>query len=336
LPRENTPSPGGIGNEPYKSLSYRYTVDECLQECAHDQRCLGVEFVADTNSNLGNCNLIDDISPEITSEVTGFNYISSFVYSNLDSSITGSDALCFVKQDECYPYFEAEDLDDIMLNCYCPNNRKGFYTKKVKRTMNNTRYCGDDSEIDLRIKKAHANRMFHLCENWCLFQTENPEAESWYYDPWHSCWREQYAGVGAHTSYCNRVIRNPEAIEMQFLNHRSSLFCHSQQPTLSPSNMGSSWYLAGEEDSCDDACESRGKVCDENLTANVTLSSRATRGYFAEAGVTCVSEQVGKADWALPGYEVSTGICLLRNSATENTGCNWAVGVGYKRLCACV
>merc|ERR1719427_1015736 len=134
-------------------------------------------------------------------------------------------------------------------------------------------------------------------------------------------------------SYCNRVIRNPEAIEMRFLNHRSRLFCQSQQPTLLPSNMGSSWYLAEEEDSCEDACESRLKVCDENLTANVTESSGA---YFAEAGVTCASEQIGKADWALPGYEVSTGICLLRNSATENTGCNWAIGVGYRRLCACV
>ena len=40
--------------------------------------------------------------------------------------------------------------------------------------------------------------MFHLCENWCLFETENPEAESWYYDPWKRCWREQYAGVGTH------------------------------------------------------------------------------------------------------------------------------------------
>jgi len=336
LPKENTPAPDGFGGNPYKSPSFRYSVDECLQECAYDQRCEGAEFIADQNSSRGDCNLIDDLPLEIMLEENGFNYYSSKVYSNLDSSITGGDALCFVKEDQCNPYFEARELNDEMLGCYCPNNRKGYYTKKVKRTVASTRFCGNDPEIDTRIKKAQANRMFHLCENWCLFQTEDPEVEMWYYDPWNNCWREQFAGTGVHKSFCNRVIRSPDAIELQFVNHRRTLFCKTSQPTLSPSIMESVWYLAEEEYSCDDVCAKNGKVCDENLTATVIDGNSLAEGYYTEAGVTCASFKIGNVDWAFPGYEVSTRICVTRNSATENTGCNWAIGVGYKRLCACV
>jgi len=334
LPQENTPAT--FGGQPYKSSTHRYSVDECLQECANDQRCLGVEFMADSNSALGDCNLIDDIPVEITSQVDGFNYDPAAAYGNLDTSVTGGTALCFTKNDDCYPYFEASDLNDVMLNCYCPNNRKGFYTKKVKRTVTNTRFCGSDSDVDLRIMKAQANRMFHLCENWCLFNTDDPEAETWYWDPWKMCWREQYAGVGNHMSYCNRVIRSPDTIEMQFINHRTNFFCETATPTASPSVMDSTWFMADEEDSCDDVCIANNMVCDENLVASVEDPTPQSEVYFTAAGISCASIMTGEVDWALPGYETSTGACLTRNNATENTGCNWALGVGYKRLCACV
>ena len=81
---------------------------------------------------------------------SGFNYSSMESYTNLDSSITGGEALCFEKRDYCNPYFESADLNEVMLNCYCPNNRKGYYTKKVKRTVPNTRFCGSDTEVDDR------------------------------------------------------------------------------------------------------------------------------------------------------------------------------------------
>merc|ERR1719474_87837 len=196
LPHENTPA--GLGDQDYKNSTHRYSVDECLLECANDQRCSGIEFVADPSSQLGDCNLIDDIPVVITSMVnTSFEYNSTMMYENLDNSTTGANAICFQKENYCNPYFEAEELTDVMLNCYCPNNRKGFYTKKVRRTVNNTRFCGNDTEVDLRIQKAQANRMFHLCENWCLFLTEEPEAESWYYDPWKSCWKETNSRKGS-------------------------------------------------------------------------------------------------------------------------------------------
>jgi len=332
LPKENTP--GAFGGEPYKSKTYRYSVDECLHECANDQRCLGVEFVADSSSILGDCNLIDDIPLEIDNAVIGFNYNPEISYSNLDSTVTNGDALCFAKQDACNPYFEAEDLSDDMLNCYCPNNRKGYYTKKVKRTFNNTRFCGDDPEIEMRIQKAQANRMFHLCENWCLFLTDDPAAESWYWDPWKTCFREQYAGVGEHMAYCTRVIRNPDTVEMQFVIHRSTV-CQNEKPTEVPSVLASSWFIAIEEASCDHVCHSHGLVCDENLVASVVNPTSQTEMYFTEAGVACESIAIGEEGWALPGYHTSSQTCLVRNTATESTPCNWAIGVGYRRLCAC-
>lgn len=332
LPRENTV--GEFGGESYKNTTYRYSVDECLQECANDQRCLGAEFVADSSSTLGDCNLIDDIPIEIDSMVTGFVYDSDTTYSTLDSAVTNGKAMCFSKQSACNPYFEAEDLSPVMLNCYCPNNRKGYYTKKVKRTVANTRFCGNNSEVDRRIQKAQANRMFHLCENWCLFLTDDPEAESWYWDPWKSCFREQYAGVGVHMSYCSRVIRNPDTIEMQYLNHRSTV-CQKEIPTESPSLLDSNWYMAIEEASCDDVCDSVGLVCDENLVASVVDQTSQSEMLFTEAGVSCASISIGEEGWALPGYKISDQSCLVRNSATEKTPCNWAIGVGYQRLCAC-
>jgi len=226
LPQENTPA--ALGDQDYKNSTHRYSVDECLQECANDQRCSGIEFVADSSSSLGDCNLIDDIPVVITSIVnTSFEYESTIMYTNLDNSTTGGEALCFQKEDYCNPYFEAEDLTDDMLDCYCPNNRKGFYTKKVKRSVENSRFCGNDTEVDIRIQKAQANRMFHLCENWCLFLTEDPAAESWYYDPWKACFREQYASGDDHRAYCNRVIRDPNTIEIQFIYNRVRLSCNA-------------------------------------------------------------------------------------------------------------
>jgi len=203
LPQENTPAQFGF--ESYYSNTHRYSVEECKQECANDQRCLGIEFVPDDDSLLGDCNLIDDIPLNIT----------------ITNTDTDTQAVCMEKKDACYPYFEADDLDPTMLDCYCPNNRKGFYTKKVKRTVENTRFCGNDNDTEMRIKKAHANRMFHLCENWCLFDTENPVEEYWFWDPWRTCWREQEDD----SSYCTHIIEDPVTIEMQFLMNRREHFC---------------------------------------------------------------------------------------------------------------
>jgi len=343
LPEENTPTDDMMGN-PYKSTDYRYTVDECLLECSYDQRCLGVEFVADEDSATGDCNLIDDIPVAIENEV--FGYIYNSADTDLDSSTTGGVSLCWAKANYCNPYFEAEDLNDVMLNCYCPNNRKGFYTKKVQRTVNNTRYCGSDEEADERIRKAQANRMFHLCENWCLFETENPQRESFYWDPWKKCWRETYSGTGVHRSYCDRVIRNPDSIEMKFLNYRSDNF-HSCGVSLSPSSAPIAdsyvWVLSEVEDSCDDACLSQNYTCAEEATAQYMTRSELKTA-FSEAGITCADQYTSLTNsnydgFALPGYR-SSKFCVGRQatlSHLENldTDCSREIGAGWQRLCAC-
>merc|ERR1719295_2471211 len=60
LPKENTPA-GTFLNRTYFNDTHRYSVKECQRECRFDQRCRGFEFVADADSNRGDCILIDDV-----------------------------------------------------------------------------------------------------------------------------------------------------------------------------------------------------------------------------------------------------------------------------------
>jgi len=432
LPDANTPAnpdPTAVPNFGQTLPATDYSIQECAEECAYDQRCLGFELRPDAGSNRGECMLIDDIPVEMDNQGSWPSGTQSHIhsglavkgadqtghccegselafnvaqtadqctdacYENMDcnamsyasaiaggacalcsectlnsnalytsNEITGRlmlgspanfdtigrPALCYAKMDYCNPFFEAADLDQEMLDCYCPNNRKGTYTKKVKRTIANTRFCGSDAAVDDRIKKAQANRMFHLCENWCLFETHNPMTESWYWDPWHTCWREQYAGYGTHRSYCNRVIRDPMTIEQQFINNRSDNFCRkdpntgeiiveiTEEPTGQPSTFASTWSLAAEEESCDDACSSQGKQCDELTTNSLTTGNEGDIDTaVGQVGETCSSHTAGQEGWALPAIATADNSCVSRNPSTEYTGCNWATGVGYRRLCAC-
>jgi len=343
LPAENTPNVGfpmeNGQTEYYKSDSHIYTLDECKRECAFDQRCTGFEFWSETGDETGRCSLIDDLPVVMENGDTSTYANEAALLVETDFSVANlGGRICYEKRDYCHPYFGASQLSDAMLNCYCPNNRKGFYTKKVHRTVAATRYCGSDQAIDARIQEAQANRMFHLCENWCLFNTQDPRQESWYHDPWNQCWREQYAGVGTHRSYCYRVIRDPMTIEQHFIDSRSANMCPSNAqdntitntpaPVASPWAGSVTWRMAGEGDSCDDVCDDNGEFCDE------TQTNAGDGDDFASAGYTCTSTATGSEGWALPAL-YTDGTCLLRHGSTADTGCNLAVGVGYRRLCAC-
>jgi len=329
--------------DPYKSDTHRYSVQECLTECSYDQRCLGIEFVADKNSNTGDCNLIDSIEVGVENKSLSFDYTGE--HSNLDNSTTGGDVLCWGKIDYCNPFFGADDLNDDMLNCYCPNNRKDFYTKKVKRIENNTHFCYDDPLVDHRIRMAQVNRMFHLCENWCLFDTFYPEQESWYWDPWKQCWRETWAAVNVHRGYCDRVIRNPDTIELKFLNHRSEHFCGmSKPPTSSPvADSNTTWVLAEADENCDNACARNELECAAEQTATRFKTEVDLINAFAEGGFDCDPERVvmnrtRMAGWALPGVRGST--CVNRQVAPSHlsdlsSDCHRKIGGNWKRLCAC-
>jgi len=348
LPEENTPADSFLGRT-YFNDTHRYTVDECKRECRFDQRCRGFEFVADTESNLGSCILIDDVAIIVVDRPTPYEFAYTSNLSNLDSTVTGGDAICFEKFDICNPYFNASELSETMLSCYCPNNRKGSYTKKVKRTVSNTRYCGSDSEMDERIKLAHANRMFHLCENWCLFNTLNPEQESWYWDPWNTCWYETYSGPGAHRAYCDRVIRNPDSIELQFVNRRAQnlISCNKTMipPTLSPvEDVNVKYLFSAPAESCDDACAAKAKTCAAEQTARVFSSETELTNVFLEAGFTCKSDDIvmnrtNWQGWALPGlgygHICANRLPTLSHLEDLDSDCNRKIGNGWQRLCAC-
>jgi len=345
LPEENTPAGEFLGRK-YFNDTHRYSVDECKQECALDQRCLGFEFVADRDSSLGDCNLIDDIPigvVNVTYRYGDYNANDTNLYDTL-----GGNAVCFEKRGYCNPHFTSEELNDTMLECYCPNNRKGSYTKKVKRTMNNTRFCGDDSSMDERIRYAQANRMFHLCENWCLFNALNPELESWYWDPWKSCWRETYSADGVHRGYCDRVIRNPDSIELKFVNARSSniLSCNvTRTPTEAPVDDVNTTYFLGEElESCDDTCARNNLTCAADQTARRFSNETELIEAFAEAGHYCDVDRVTMNNtryhgWALPGLRRGR-FCTNRQPTLMHledldSDCHRIIGENWQRLCAC-
>jgi len=370
LPGENTPNNNGKGGFPmagglredYKANDYLYTLDDCKMECAYDQRCVGFEFQASTK-RTGACRLIDDVPMEV--KASAFDSSPEFSVYDENSLLAHEDwstlkgMICYEKDYDCNPYFTEDQLDDVMLQCYCPNNRKGFYTKNVVRTVAATKFCGSDPQGDItkRIREAQANRMFHLCENWCLFNTQLPRTESWYHDPWKECWREQYAGVGTHRSYCYRVIRDPYTIEQLFIDTRSTKMCKTGRDgdntdimpvynTVDPSTI--SFHLADAEDSCEDACIKLGKRCNENIAAQIYTDSNTwpNNPFTGLPGVSCTEFTEGRKGWAHPSVS-SSGECILRhpetNTATsaggikymETTGCNVAIGVGYQRVCSC-
>lgn len=256
-----------------------------------------------------------------------------------------------------------------MLKCYCPNNRKGFYTKKVTRTVEATKFCGYDEQegdaVTKRIKEAQANRMFHLCENWCLFNTQSPRTESWYHDPWNAdgpCWREQYSGVGTHRSYCYRVIRDPFTIEQFFIDTRSANMCgqelggaNTPTPTYTmdaTENPAMTYHMAMPGDTCADKCADEGMTCSEDSNELVAggANDEWAQAAFQEAGYDCSSTFTeGNYGWAFPGRNTD-GTCLLANSnnaagtypdQTTNHGpplvntCNMSIGANYQRLCSC-
>merc|ERR1719336_597574 len=230
--------------------------------------------------------------------------------------------MCYEKQEYCNPSFEASELSDAMLDCYCPNNRKGFYTKKVTRSVEYSRYCGDDSVEDAEIQLASANRMFHMCENWCLFSATAPMSKSWYWNPWNTCFREQWAGAGEiHSTYCFKVIRDPYTVEMQYINYRAQMMCNVDElaapPTESPITnppAGAAWYVGAEYQSCTDVCAAESKECAENWTNAMRGADDGSYvSNFAEAGFTCDEVVEGAYGWALPGVKINNGTCLSRN-----------------------
>jgi len=146
------------------------------------------------------------------------------------------------------------------------------------------------------------------------------------------------------------VIRDPMTIEQHFIDRRAEMMCdfnYDAQPnTPSPTWAGVSdptavlWTLAAEYDSCDDACEKSWLRCAPEMldfVNELTLANAPdfVSGPFTSGGATCNDVYTtAQEGWAMPGV-TTTGDCIVRNSATADTGCNVSIGMGYQRLCAC-
>jgi len=336
LPEENTP------NGFYYGKDHRYSLLECRDECALDQHCVGAEFTPDDDSgdNLGSCALF--------LSVPAAGYTPTLTVDLENGSIFGT-SICMNKENYCNPAQTADDLDDEMLECYCPDNRKGTYTKQVTRTMATSRHCGGDDDMTAKIKLALANRMFEMCESWCLFDLYDPFDVAWFYDPWQECYREQYSKPGPmfHTLYCDAVVRDPYTVEMQYINLRAELAANCGQVKATPSPIDPSvdrtWVMAGEYESCTDACArtSGATSCDADYTATVdeNMSASLQMAAFSEASVGCNETMIvtAEANNPAPAYSTMTGECLVFNSGESRSvpSCEAAVAATYMRLCAC-
>jgi hypothetical protein len=118
------------------------------------------------------------------------------------------------------------------------------------------------------------------------------------------------------------------------------------------------FHFADAEDSCDDACSQLGGTCVENIGQTLYTDPASAGPAFAEAfGFGSMSQdcsagfETGNVGWAHPSLGPG-GECILRDDETNTeevdaalptaglkymatTGCNVAIGVGYRRLCSC-
>merc|ERR550517_293120 len=277
------------------------------------------------------------------------------------------------------------------MECYCTDERKGHFLRKVERSLETANFCaqcakknawrcqrdpdcgwdeenqmcvdesGREAEMTRKIRRALANRMFHLCENWCLWDVEDPTDLYWYWSPWEKCWREQWDGL-----YCHRehVVKN--SWEMQYMIHRSNNFCNFDEDLQdlvpgrfvpgAPENSAFedieiSWEIASKDQSCDATCAGAGLQCNadqitsiknfEGVTDEAKLAwNSLVIGTFMKAGTRCDEVITGNPSFALPAYRGSSTdkqptVCITRSKEATSDPCAGTIGGNYRRLCAC-
>jgi len=311
------------------------TIDECFALCGKDQRCQGIEYPEDGSQ----CRLIDDDVDDI---------VPNFVPL---PNLSGSPAVqCFAKTDQCNPSFESSDLDEELLTCYCHNQSHGFLTKNVERTVEATRYCGSmdtEEEIELwfeeteAIRRAQANRMFHLCDAWCLFDVDNPREKYWFYNPRSMCWDKQ-----GTKGYCYRQHVAVNSIEFQYVVNRANKMCGRSKdiPTFAPTTRGVTWVLERglRREFCSTVCELENMTCsgeDFHLLFNSQIEDHSDRivEIYRSAGVECTELAEGGFRSVNPSYHSGTGVCILRNSQKNSKNpCRGRSRGAFLRLCPCV
>lgn len=315
-----------------------YTVEECMVLCGKDQRCTGFEI--DDRSRSPECRLIDDLP------------IKKASGGNRSVACYSKKAQCKGDNKENRP-FKAAELSNHMLNCYCPQDdpvrKHGFQTKNVNRVMSNARYCDTGSwktyltETE-RIQKALANRMFHLCDAWCLFDVDNPREKFWFYRPnerGEGCWRKQ-----GPSSYCQREHVDKNTLEFQYIVSRANNICGSNQiPTNMPTGgQDLVWVLEDgkKRQTCVEACNALGKVCKPEEFSAVENGrikfKEELEEIYQSAGVQCKSFKEGTPIHNNPSFRKRDSACVLRSEKYDGPKGNPCMGKasgGIRRLCPC-
>lgn len=341
-----------------------WSKEECEWECTRDQRCNGFELTPD-----GKCRMIDGKPPGLSDQA-----------GNVE---------CWIKEEDCNPSFGADDLNSVMLNeCYCPidlADSEGYFWYQMMRIPENSRYCNEDEpsngcgascvnkKNDL-IRRAQANRMFHLCQNWCLFDVDDPYNTFWIWDMERFCWTDTRTkvnrhGKSHHVNYCkNRHIRvnnGKGSIEFNYMVERTRNMC-----TPPPAIDYVSYYLSrNDRESCGVTCARNGKTCyvgrsptnrrkvyttgvlnkfeftgltgKNDFGVNIDdKNEQDTRNAFQAAGANCQGiekddSRDGRRKFYYPAID-SAGRCYMRSARSKVDECGGASpGKGFRRLCAC-
>jgi len=119
---------------------------------------------------------------------------------------------------QCIPRKHESELTTDVLGCYCES------TGRVDRTKDTAHFCTmDDTDVwneeTARIRLALANRMFHTCNSWCLFDVDEPTTKFWLYNQFQRCYKRQ-----GKKGQCQRVV-DQNGAQINFVQERSASVC---------------------------------------------------------------------------------------------------------------
>jgi len=223
----------------------------------------------------------------------------------------------------CIRFQHHESLsDDFVLTCLCPRQKED----SPSYLHTDAKTCNDDPDgwMTERVKTAIVNKMFVKCSSWCLWDAWEPDQYAWKWNRQGSCWAEQKQG-----SMCDK-IRKAEKHEYTKVANRANNFCR-QLPMLNVN-----WVVGEPRETCHDACGREGMVCDQARTEHIDNDSTTfnAKRAFREAGIECGRVSKGSAVAAMPAFDKSKGLCILRHP-NKPSACGEKAKWGIRRLCAC-
>lgn len=224
----------------------------------------------------------------------------------------------------CIRFQHHETLsDDYAEACLCAQHKKknvaSFHRTDAKA-------CNDDPDgwMGERIRTAIVNKMFVKCSSWCLWDAWEPDQYAWKWSRNGRCWSEQKVG-----SMCDK-IRRAEKSEYTRISHRANNFCR-QLPMVNVV-----WVVGKPKETCNDACGNEDMKCDQARTESIHNDNTIfnAKRAFRAAGIECIKISKGSGVLAMPAYDQSNGLCILRHPKKPSE-CGQKAQWAIRRLCAC-